>query len=99
MKPPPPQQPKQGRGGGRGGGALGRRALASLLAAAVVALALLCLFYGAAFAPSIHPRLPLRRLGFRARATTGALPSDLVLSSIPVRAARSPVLSASIVTN
>ncbi|TKW23040.1 hypothetical protein SEVIR_4G267400v4 [Setaria viridis] len=83
----PPSQP-QGRGGGRGGGALGRRAFASLLAAAVVAVALLCLFYGAAFAPSIrsgsaHPRLPLRRLGFRARATE-ALPADLVLPSIPV---------------
>jgi len=87
MTPPP-----HGRGGGHGGGgALGRRAYASLLAAAVVALALLCLFYGAAFAPSIrsaHPRLPVRRLGFRARAA-GALPvpAGLALSSIPVRGA------------
>jgi len=81
MRPPPPQ----GRGAG-GGGALGRRAFASLLAAAVVALALLCLFYGAAFAPSIRrarPRLPLR-LRFRAQGTE-ALPADLVVSSIPVR--------------
>ncbi|CAD6230801.1 unnamed protein product [Miscanthus lutarioriparius] len=84
MRPPPPQ----GRGAG-GGGALGRRAFASLLAAAVVALALLCLFYGAAFAPSIrraHPRLPLW-LRFRAQGTE-ALPADLVVSFIPVCDAR-----------
>jgi hypothetical protein len=95
MRPPLPQ----GRGAG-GGGALGRRAFASLLGAAVVALALLCLFYGAAFAPSIrraHPRLPLR-LRFRGQGTE-ALPADLVVSSIPVRtaAAQPPALSASFV--
>ena len=86
MTPPP-----HGRGGGHGGGgALGRRAYASLLAAAVVALALLCLFYGAAFAPSIrsaHPRLPVRRLGFRRARAARALPAGLALSSIPVRGA------------
>ncbi|CAN6220323.1 unnamed protein product [Urochloa humidicola] len=88
MKPPPP--PPQGRGGGHGGGgALGRRAFASLLASAVVALALLCIIYGAAFAPSIrsgvaHPR----RLGFRSPATEALPPGDLVLSSIPVCDAR-----------
>ena len=83
--------PPHGRGGGHGGGgALGRRAYASLLAAAVVALALLCLFYGAAFAPSIrsaHPRLPVRRLGFRRARAARALPAGLALSSIPVRGA------------
>ena len=89
MKPPPPQ----GRGAGCGG-ALGRRAFASLLAAATVALALLCLFYGAAFAPSIRG-LPLR-FDFRAR-TTGALPADLVVPSIPVRSALPRALSASMV--
>jgi hypothetical protein len=66
----------------------GRRAFASLLAAAVVALALLCLFYGAAFAPSIrraHPRLPLRlRFGDLG---TQSIPAGLVVSSIPVRTA------------
>ncbi|CAL4966771.1 unnamed protein product [Urochloa decumbens] len=87
MKPPPPPQCW---GGGHGGGAaLGRRAFASLLAAAVVALALLCIFYGAAFAPSIrsaaaHPR----RLGFRDRAAEALPPDNLVLSSIPVCDAR-----------
>lgn len=86
MKPPPP--PQKGRGAG-GSGVFGRRAFASLLAAAVVALALLCLFYGAAFAPSIrraHPRLPLRlRFGDQG---TQSFPAGLVVSSIPVCDAR-----------
>nr|CAB3471239.1 unnamed protein product [Digitaria exilis] len=90
MKPP------QARGAA--GGALGQRAFASLLAAAIIALALLCLFHGAAFGPSIRRRhahhaggVPIRRLGLRALTTeTEAVPADLVLSSIPVRIAAVP---------
>lgn len=71
-------KPPQSRGGG-GGGALGRRGFAALLAAAVIALALLCLFYGAAFAPTLRSRrLPLQR-------RFEAVPADLALSSLPVR--------------
>uniref|UniRef100_A0A0D9WTF4 Uncharacterized protein n=1 Tax=Leersia perrieri TaxID=77586 RepID=A0A0D9WTF4_9ORYZ len=69
----------------RGGGALGRRGFAALLAAAVIALALLCLFYGAAFAPTLRSRrLPLQRRFELAQ----SLPADLALSSLPVCDAR-----------
>ncbi|BAS99204.1 probable methyltransferase PMT9 isoform X1 [Oryza sativa Japonica Group] len=76
-------KPPQSRGGGGGGGgALGRRGFAALLAAAVIALALLCLFYGAAFAPTLRSRrLPLQR-------RFEAVPADLALSSLPVCDAR-----------
>jgi hypothetical protein len=77
------QPPTQGRGGG---GVLGRRAFAGFLAAAIVALALLCLFYGTAFAPTLRGGRDSFHLGFRAQTTTGgALPADLALPSIPVR--------------
>jgi hypothetical protein len=76
------QPPTQGRGGG---GVLGQRAFAWFLAAAIVALALLCLFYGTAFAPILRGGRDSFHLGFRARTLTGALPADLALPSIPVR--------------
>ncbi|GJN39179.1 hypothetical protein PR202_gb28280 [Eleusine coracana subsp. coracana] len=77
MKQPPAQS--------KGGGMLDRRAFASLLAAAIVALALLCLFYGTAFTPTLRGGRPSLHLGLQARTTTPALPADLALSSIPVR--------------
>jgi hypothetical protein len=64
---------------------LGQRAFAWFLAAAIVALALLCLFYGTAFAPILRGGRDSFHLGFRARTLTGALPADLALPSIPVR--------------
>jgi hypothetical protein len=86
MKPPPPSTPP--RQSIRGwGGALGRRrAFACVLVRAVLALALLCLFYGAAFGPTLrrrhrHPRAPLRPVP-QAQAP---VPADLALSSLPVR--------------
>ncbi|KAK3134414.1 hypothetical protein QOZ80_6AG0548840 [Eleusine coracana subsp. coracana] len=80
MKQPPAQS--------KGGGMLDRRAFASLLAAAIVALALLCLFYGTAFTPTLRGGRPSLHLGLQARTTTPALPADLALSSIPVCDAR-----------
>lgn len=75
-----------------GGGALGRRAFASLLAAAVFALALLCLFYGTAFGPTLRGRRPHLPLRLRLRARTETLPADLALSSLPVRSLASHFL-------
>ncbi|KAI4970530.1 hypothetical protein ZWY2020_001444 [Hordeum vulgare] len=83
MKPHPPLPPPSSRGWG--GGAPGRRrAFACALAGAALALALLCLFHGAAFGPTLrHPRL--RHRAFQAQAP---LPADLALSSLPVCDAR-----------
>ncbi|XP_047059158.1 probable methyltransferase PMT9 [Lolium rigidum] len=85
MKPPPPPPSTPPRQSSRGwGGAPGRRrAFACALAGAVLALALLCLFYGAAFGPTLrrrHTAPPLRSVP-QAQAP---VPADLALSSLPV---------------